>query len=92
MSTGPAKLSLSQQQQPKPVPSIAMATANRPKFDRRVILRGLGLVSGAAAQAPAAMMTMAHAYDPGPERRARYRETDHVKAFYRTNGYEALKK
>jgi hypothetical protein len=22
----------------------------------------------------------------------RYRETDHVKAFYRTNGYETLKK
>jgi hypothetical protein len=24
--------------------------------------------------------------------RSRYRETDHVKAFYRTNGYETLKK
>ena len=26
------------------------------------------------------------------ETKARYRETDHVKAFYRTNGYETLKK
>ncbi|PIK72131.1 formate dehydrogenase, partial [Methylobacterium frigidaeris] len=26
------------------------------------------------------------------ETRSRYRETDHVKAFYRTNGYETLKK
>jgi len=34
-----------------------------------------------------------NAYDPGrDESRARYRETDHVKAFYRTNGYETLKK
>jgi hypothetical protein len=32
-------------------------------------------------------------YDPGnAETRSRYRETDHVKAFYRTNGYETLKK
>jgi hypothetical protein len=37
--------------------------------------------------------TPAQAYDPGSEEtRARYRETDHVKAFYRTNGYETLKK
>jgi hypothetical protein len=37
--------------------------------------------------------TEAQAYDPGnDETRARYRESDHVKAFYRTNGYETLKK
>ncbi|TIX84531.1 MAG: formate dehydrogenase, partial [Mesorhizobium sp.] len=35
----------------------------------------------------------AQAYDPGEEEtRARYRETEHVKAFYRVNGYETLKK
>jgi hypothetical protein len=35
----------------------------------------------------------ARAYDPGrDESKARYRESDHVKAFYRTNGYETLKK
>ena len=35
----------------------------------------------------------AQAYDPGEEEtRARYQETDHVKAFYRVNGYETLKK
>ncbi len=35
----------------------------------------------------------ASAYDPGPEETAsRYRETEHVKAFYRTNRYEGLKK
>ena len=38
-------------------------------------------------------MPDALAYDPGgDETRARYRETDHVKAFYRTNGYETLTK
>ena len=35
----------------------------------------------------------ARAYDPGREEtKARYRETDHVKTFYRTVGYETLKK
>jgi hypothetical protein len=33
------------------------------------------------------------AYDPGHEEtKERYRESEHVKAFYRTNGYETLKK
>ncbi|MFL5126101.1 MAG: formate dehydrogenase, partial [Microvirga sp.] len=37
--------------------------------------------------------TDAEAYNPGnDETKARYRETDHVKAYYRTNGYETLKK
>ena len=52
-------------------------------------------VDGAAAAAVASPMgaTEAQAYDPGnDETRARYRESDHVKAFYRTNGYETLKK
>ena len=35
----------------------------------------------------------AQAYNPGEEEtRARYQETDHVKAFYRVNGYQTLKK
>jgi len=37
--------------------------------------------------------TDAEAYDPGrDETKARYQDSDHVKAFYRTNGYETLKK
>jgi hypothetical protein len=61
---------------------------------RRTFLRALGGAStvAAAAASPIAA-TEAEAYDPGDEeRRGRYRETDHVKAFYRTNGYETLKK
>jgi hypothetical protein len=51
-------------------------------------------VAAAAAAAPIVVATDAHAYDPGAEqRKARYRaDSDDVKAFYRTNGYETLKK
>ena len=58
-------------------------------------LRALGGASTAAVAAVASPIaaTEAAAYDPGAdETKARYRESDHVKAFYRTNGYETLKK
>jgi hypothetical protein len=48
-----------------------------------------------AGAAPATTLTPeeAQAYDPGEEEtRSRYQETDHVKAFYRVNGYQTLKK
>jgi hypothetical protein len=56
-----------------------------------------GAVAGASAAAAAGAATFsptaAEAYDPGEqERKARYRETEHVKAFYRVNGYQTLKK
>ncbi|KAB1070826.1 formate dehydrogenase [Methylobacterium planeticum] len=62
---------------------------------RRQFFRTIG---GGSAVAAATLIspistTEAQAYDPGSEEtKARYRETDHVKAFYRTNGYETLKK
>jgi hypothetical protein len=65
------------------------------KVDRRNFLRGLGGGSAAAVAAVATPLiaTDAEAYNPGnDEMKARYRESDHVKAFYRTNGYETLKK
>ena len=62
-------------------------------MDRRGFLRAIGSGSALAAAASAIAPTGAQAYDPGKdEAKARYRETDHVKAFYRTNGYETLKK
>jgi hypothetical protein len=63
-------------------------------MDRRNFLRAVGGVSTAAvAVASPIAATEAEAYDPGGEEmKARYRETDHVKAYYRTNGYETLKK
>lgn len=53
----------------------------------------LGAVGGASAAAVAALTPgEAQAYDPGEdEMGAHYQETDHVKTFYRVNGYETLK-
>ncbi len=57
-------------------------------LDRRSFFRGLG---GAAAVAGAAVATgvePAAAQETPTERtKARYRETEHVKTFYRTNRY-----
>lgn len=61
---------------------------------RRAVFRLLAGVSAAAVVVGAgAGVQTVQAYQPGGEEaRARYRETDHVKAFYRTNGYETKKK
>jgi hypothetical protein len=64
-------------------------------LDRRNFLRAVGGASTAAVAAVASPIaaTEAEAYDPGSdETKGRYRESDDVKAFYRTNGYETLKK
>lgn len=62
---------------------------------RRQFFRTLGGSTVAAAAAVASPMgaSEAQAYDPGNEEtKGRYRLSDHVKAFYRTNGYETLLK
>ena len=72
-----------------------MTTKSNKAMDRRNFLRSLGGASTVAAAAVASPIaaTEANAYDPGAdETKGRYRESDHVKAFYRTNGYETLKK
>ncbi len=72
-----------------------MSEKNDKAMDRRNFLRNLGGASTVAVAAVASPLaaTEAAAYDPGPEEtKARYRESDHVKAYYRTNGYETLKK
>jgi len=61
-------------------------------LSRRNVLKLVSGATGAAMVAGGPVQT-ASAYDPGPEETAsRYRETEHVKAFYRTNRYEGLKK
>lgn len=68
---------------------------NDKAIDRRNFLRTIGGASTMAAAAVASPMaaTEAQAYNPGAEEtKARYRESADVKAFYRTNGYETLKK
>lgn len=72
-----------------------MTEKNTKALDRRNFLRSLGGASTVAVAAVASPIaaTEANAYDPGSEEtKTRYQETDHVKAFYRTNGYETLKK
>lgn len=64
-------------------------------MNRRNFLRAFGGASTAAVAGATAALTPgeAQAYDPGEqEAGARYRETDHVKTFYRVNGYETLEK
>jgi hypothetical protein len=64
-------------------------------MDRRNFLRAVGGASTlAVAAAASAVPTAAEAYDPGQdETKARYQpDSPDVQAFYRTNGYETLKK
>jgi hypothetical protein len=73
----------------------SMTDKNEKAMDRRSFFRAVGGASTVAVAAVASPIaaTDAQAYDPGgDETKARYRESDHVKAFYRTNGYETLKK
>lgn len=64
----------------------------RAGYSRRNLLRG---AAGASLATAVAVSTKddAQAYaPPGNEAGARYRESDHVKAYYRTNRYETKNK
>lgn len=71
-----------------------MDDKRQPTMNRRNFFRAVGGASTAVAAAAAALTPgEAQAYDPGEEEtKTRYQETDHVKAFYRVNGYETLEK
>ena len=62
---------------------------NKTKVARRDFLRVLGAGAGVAATAAAPLATMAKAdtENNDEKRKARYKETDHVKSFYRVNRY-----
>jgi hypothetical protein len=66
-----------------------MKTERKAEVGRREFLRALGAGAGVAATAAAPLATSARADDePDAEKRkARYRETDHVKKFYAVNRY-----
>lgn len=58
------------------------------ELDRRRFLLGVSAGATAAATVQIGTAQPAHAYDPGAEEtKAKYRETDHVKTFYRVNSY-----
>ncbi|MDB5642524.1 MAG: formate dehydrogenase region target [Hyphomicrobiales bacterium] len=67
------------------------------RYDRRRFLKTLGSATAATGVSAVLLPVTteeAKAYDPGQdERRARYKaDAADVQAFYRTNGYETLKK
>ena len=54
---------------------------------RRDFLRALGVGAGAAATAPLATAAKADSETNDEKRKARYKESDHVKTFYKVNRY-----
>lgn len=66
-----------------------MTTENKTKFGRRDVLRALGAGAGVAATSAAPLATMARADNEtnDDKRKARYRESDSIKTFYRVNRY-----
>ena len=60
----------------------------KPAVDRRGFLKSIGGASVAgAAVAVGAAPPAAAAENDDDKKKSRYRETDHVKAYYRTNRY-----
>jgi hypothetical protein len=66
-----------------------MKTERKATVGRREFLRAIGAGAGVAATAAAPLATAAKADTEtnDEKRKARYKETDHVKAFYRVNRY-----
>ena len=57
--------------------------------NRRRFLQSIGVGATAVAASQVGTASPAHAYDPGPEEtKAKYRETQHIKTYYRVNSYE----
>jgi hypothetical protein len=67
----------------------AMKTEGKATLGRREFLRTIGVGAGVAAASavPAATAANADSESNADKRKARYRETDHVKTFYRVNRY-----
>jgi hypothetical protein len=65
-----------------------MKAQDKPKVGRRDFLRALGAGAGIAAAAGSlAPSAQADSETREEKRKSRYRETEHVKAFYRVNRY-----
>ena len=64
------------------------ARADQQTLDRRGFLKALGVGAGAAATTVVAVAPAAVAGESDADKKkARYTESDHVKAYYRTNRY-----
>jgi hypothetical protein len=64
-----------------------MDKEKKTKVGRREFLRAMGAGAGLAAAAPLATGAKADTENNDEKRKARYKETDHVKTFYRVNRY-----
>lgn len=65
-----------------------MKKQDRAKYGRRDFLRAMGAGAGLAVAAVAPVATEAQAAESDADKKkARYKETDHVKTFYRVNRY-----
>jgi hypothetical protein len=64
-----------------------MQTKGKTTVGRRDFLRVLGVGATAATAAPLATPAKADTETNDEKRKARYKETEHVKAFYRVNRY-----
>ena len=64
-----------------------MKTKDKTTVGRRDFLRAIGAGAAVAAAAPLAGEARADTESNEEKRKARYKETDHVKAYYRVNRY-----
>ncbi|MBI4273265.1 MAG: twin-arginine translocation signal domain-containing protein [Rhizobiales bacterium] len=65
-----------------------MKSERKSTIGRRDFLRALGAGAGVAAtSAPLATQALADTENNDEKRKARYKETDHVKTFYQVNRY-----
>ncbi len=69
-----------------------MKQSEKATVGRRDVLRVLGIGAGAAAMTPSlGGEARADSESNDEKRKARYKETDHVKAYYRVNRYPDAK-
>jgi len=67
---------------------MAMKQQDKTKLGRRDFLRAMGAGAGVAVTAAAPFATEAAATESDADKKkARYKETDHVKAYYKVNRY-----
>ena len=64
-----------------------MKAERKTTLGRRDFLRALGVGAAVTAAAPLSTEAMADTETNDEKRKARYKETEHVKAYYRVNRY-----
>jgi len=64
-----------------------MHATGKASLGRRQFLRALGAGAAVAAASPLALEAKADSETNDEKRKSRYKESDHVKAYYRVNRY-----